>query len=207
MILAEDTRTARRLLSHLNISNRLVSYYSYNEARRIPRVLEELTRGKQIALISEAGTPLISDPGHKLVMAAVREGIPVVPIPGASSLLTALVASGLPTDRFVFEGFLPRKKGRQTRLRHLAEEEGTIVLFESAVRIEKTLEDIVKTLGNRYIVLARELTKVHEEFVRGYAKEVIQQLQSRKLKGEIVLLIAGRSFKPLLNGDAENDDR
>ncbi len=205
VILAEDTRTAARLLSHLSISNRLLSYYSYNEKRRIPRILAYLEEGKQIALISEAGTPLISDPGHKLVMAAIQRGIRVVPVPGASSVLAALVASGLPTDRFLFEGFLPRKKGRQARLQHLAEETGTIILFESAVRIEKTLEDIVKTLGNRYIVLARELTKMHEEFLRGFAEEVLAHLKSRKLKGEMVLLIAGKNFKPLLNGDVNQN--
>ncbi len=198
LVLAEDTRTARRLLKHFDISQKILSYYSYNEARRIPFVLENLKRGQQIALISEAGTPLISDPGHKLVVAAIQNNIPVVPIPGASAILAGLVASGLPTDRFVFEGFLPRKKGRQTRLKNLAQEPGTIVLYESAQRIQKTLEDIVKILGNRYIVLARELTKKFEEFIRGDALELLSELQDRQLKGELVVLIAGTDYRPNL---------
>jgi len=172
-----------------------LSYYSYNEKRRIPQVLDLLLSGKNVALISEAGTPLISDPGHKLVTAAIQNDIPVCPIPGASALLAALVASGLPTDRFVFEGFLPRKKGRKTRLEFLAQEPGTIIIYESALRIQKTIEDIVKILGNRYIVLAREVTKKFEEFIRGNAREVLQELETRKLKGEIVLLIAGTKYR------------
>jgi len=146
-------------------------------------------------LISEAGTPLISDPGHKLVMACIQHQIQVIPVPGPSALLAALVASGLPTDRFVFEGFLPKKKGRKTRLEFLSNEPGTIIIYESANRIQKTLEDIVKILGNRYIVLARELTKKFEEFIRGYALDILTQLSSRRLKGEIVLLIGGTAFK------------
>ena len=198
-ILAEDTRTAHRLLTHLGISGKILSYYSYNEKRRIPRVIDLLLSGKNVALISEAGTPLISDPGHKLVAAAIRNNIIVRPIPGASALLAALVASGLPTDRFVFEGFLPRKKGRKTRLEFLAQEPGTIIIYESALRIQKTIEDIVKILGNRYIVLAREVTKKFEEFIRGNAREVLQELTTRKLKGEIVLLIAGTKYRAVLN--------
>ncbi len=151
-----------------------------------------------MALVSEAGTPLISDPGHKLVVAAIRESIPVIPVPGASAILAGLAASGLPTDRFVFEGFLPRKKGRKTRLEQLSEEPGTIIVYESNMRIQKTIEDIVKFFGNRYIVLARELTKMYEEFIRGFAKNVLEELSSRKLKGEIVLLISGTRFQPNL---------
>ena len=198
LVLAEDTRTARRLLKHFEISQRIWSYYSYNEARRIPTIIANLKQGQQIALISEAGTPLISDPGHKLVVAAIQNHIPVVPIPGPSAVLAALVASGLPTDRFVFEGFLPRKKGRKTRLENLAREPGTIILYESAQRIQKTLEDIVKIFGNRYIVLARELTKKFEEFIRGFAQDILFELQNRQLKGEIVLLIAGLDYRPNL---------
>lgn len=205
-ILAEDTRSAHRLLNHLGISQKIISYYSYNETRRIPFVIRELESGKNVGLISEAGMPLISDPGHKLVVAAIQAHIPVVPVPGPSALLAGLVASGLPTNRFVFEGFLPRKKGRQTRLKLLAAEPGTIILYESALRIQKTLEDIVKILGNRYIVLARELTKLYEEFIRGFATDILEQLQSRKLKGEIVLLIAGNDFKPVLPRNAESEN-
>lgn len=195
LICAEDTRTLQRLLSHYNIKNRLLSYYSYNEDKRIPQILEYLERGQDIALVSEAGTPGISDPGQRLVSACVQRRIQVIPLPGASAVLAALVASGLPTNRFIFEGFLPRKKGRQKKLKMLAEEEGVIIVFESAVRIEKTIEDVVKIMGNRYIVVSRELTKKFEEFIRGFAVEVLSQLASRKLKGEIVLLIAGKDFK------------
>ncbi len=198
MVLAEDTRTASRLLQNFGIAQKLVSYYSYNENQRIPFVLEQLKSGKNFALISEAGTPLLSDPGHRLVVAAIREQFSVVPVPGPSALTPGLVASGLPTDRFVFEGFLPRKKGRKTRLELLASEPGTIIIYESAQRIEKTLDDIVKILGNRYIVIARELTKKFEEFLRGFAQEIRNELQGRKLKGEIVLLVAGTQYHPNL---------
>jgi 16S rRNA (cytidine1402-2'-O)-methyltransferase len=195
-LLAEDTRTASYLLKQFNIRKKVLSYYAYNEMKRLPQILGELKQGKMIALISEAGTPLISDPGHKLVMAAIQQGIPVISIPGPAAFLTALVASGLPTDRFVFEGFLPRKKGRNKTLQTLSTEAGTIILYESAMRIEKTIEDIVKIFGSRYIVIARELTKKFEEFIRGDAEEVLQILRNKKIKGEIVLLIAGTKFKP-----------
>jgi 16S rRNA (cytidine1402-2'-O)-methyltransferase len=204
LILAEDTRTAQRLLNHLGFSKNISSYYSYNEDKRIPQVLDRLKTGDSIALISEAGTPLISDPGHKLVVAAIKNEIDVHPIPGPSAILAALVASGFPTDRFVFEGFLPRKKGRQTRLEFLSNEPGTIIIYESAVRIQKTVEDIVKKLGNRYIVLAREVTKKFEEFIRGHAQDVLVELGSRKLKGEIVLLVAGLKYQPNLYVKDEN---
>jgi len=196
VLLAEDTRTAAFLLRHLNIQRKVLSYYSYNEAKRNPQVLDELSRGNSVALISEAGTPLISDPGHKLVVEAIKRDITIIPIPGPAAFLTALVASGLPTDRFVFEGFLPRKKGRQTKLRELANEPGTIILYESAIRTKKTIEDIVKIFGDRYIVIARELTKKFEEFIRGDAEDILKNIDRLKLKGEIVLLIAGTKFKP-----------
>lgn len=193
-ILAEDTRTASRLLHHFGISKKVVSYFSYNEERRIPYVIEELQAGKNIALIAEAGTPLISDPGLKLVAAAIHQQIMIVPIPGASALLAALVGAGIPTDRFIFEGFLPRKKGRTKTLEQLAAEQGTIVLYESPYRVQKTVEDIVKIMGNRYIVVARELTKKFEEYIRGYASDILTALSQRKLKGEVVILIAGIDF-------------
>jgi 16S rRNA (cytidine1402-2'-O)-methyltransferase len=199
VLLAEDTRTAAFLLRHLNIQKKVLSYYSYNEAKRNPQILDELSRGNSVALISEAGTPLISDPGHKLVMEAIKQNITITPIPGPAAFLAALVASGLPTDRFVFEGFLPRKKGRQTKLRELANEPGTIILYESAVRTKKTIEDIVKIFGNRYIVIARELTKKFEQFIRGNAEEILEKISDRKLKGEVVLLIAGTKFKSFFN--------
>jgi 16S rRNA (cytidine1402-2'-O)-methyltransferase len=195
-VISEDTRKAKRLLNYFKIPQRYLSYFSYNESKRIPQIIKKINSGENGALISEAGTPLISDPGHKLVMAALQNNISIVPIPGASAILAALVGSGFPTNRFVFEGFLPRKKGRQTRLKFLSEETGTIIIFESAVRIQKTIEDIVKIFGNRYIVLARELTKVFEEFIRGYAEDILPLVENKHLKGEIVLLIGGRSFQP-----------
>ena len=163
-----------------------------------------LDAGENIALISEAGTPLISDPGHKIVVAAIQNNNPVIPIPGSSAILAALVPSGLPTDKFVFEGFLPRKKGRKTRLEKLADVEVTIVIYESANRVRKTLEDIVKILGNRYIVLARELTKKFEEFIRGYVYDIAQELTHRQIKGEIVILVAGTQFYPNLDTNTGN---
>ncbi|GAB4370416.1 MAG: 16S rRNA (cytidine(1402)-2'-O)-methyltransferase [Calditrichia bacterium] len=202
-VLAEDTRKAGFLLRHLNIRQKIVSYYSYNERKRIPFVIQELKAGKHIALISESGTPLISDPGHKLVIAAIQNHLRIVPIPGPSALLVALTASGLPTDRFLFVGFLPRKKGRQSLLQELSRESGSIIIYESALRIQKTIEDIVKILGNRYIVLARELTKKFEEFIRGNAEDILQELANRQVKGEIVLVVAGTAFKPILNPEDE----
>lgn len=195
-IFAEDTRTTGRLLDHYQIRNRLMSYHAHNEQGRIPQVIEFLKNGAQIALVSDAGTPGISDPAHKLVKAAISEGITVVPVPGPTAAIAALVVSGLPCDRFVFEGFLPRKKGRQTKLKQLDEEPGTIIVYEAAVRLRKTVEDIVKYMGNRYIVVSRELTKKYEEFLRGDALSLLEELKTRSLKGEIVLLIAGRNFKP-----------
>lgn len=198
LVLAEDTRTAYRLLNHFKIHKKTWSYYSYNEMKRIPGILKKLDAGEDIALISEAGTPLISDPGHKIVVAAIQNRNSVIPIPGSSAILAALIPSGLPTDKFVFEGFLPRKKGRKTRLEKLAEVETTIIIYESANRLQKTLEDIVNILGNRYIVLARELTKKFEEFIRGSAQEIIDKLANHKLKGELVILIAGTRFRSIL---------
>lgn len=196
LILAEDTRITRRLISHYDIQNSLLSYHSYNEKARIPLILRSLHEGQELALVSDSGTPGISDPGHRLIKAVIREGIPIVPVPGPSAAIAALVASGLPTDRFLFEGFLPRKKGRQTKLKFLSEEPGTIILYESALRISKTIEDIVKYFGNRYIVISRELTKKFEEFTRGFAEDILHRLKTDRLKGEIVLLIAGKAFKP-----------
>jgi 16S rRNA (cytidine1402-2'-O)-methyltransferase len=197
VILAEDTRVTGRLLAHYEIRNRMLSYYAQNETGRIPQVIGLLREGQQVALVSDAGTPGISDPGHRLVKAAIQAQIPIVPVPGASALLSALVASGLPTQRFVFEGFLPRKKGRQSKLQQLAEEPGSIVIYESAQRLQKTVQDIVKIMGNRYIVVSRELSKKYETFIRGDALLILDQLSQQTLKGEIVLLIAGTAFKPI----------
>ncbi len=194
-ICAEDTRTTGRLLQHFEITTPMVSFYSYNQRRRIPGIIKRLLGGESAALVSEAGTPGISDPGYLLIRAAIDAGVPVSPIPGAVAFVAAVVASGLPTHRIVFEGFLPKKKGRLKKMRQLAEENGTVVIYESPHRILKTLEEIVNIFGNRYIVLAREITKKFEEFIRGSAEEVLQVVRQRNIKGEIVLVIAGKDFQ------------
>ena len=207
LICAEDTRTTQHLLKHYGIQNRLLSYYSYNEEKRIGQIVNYLNQGQKIALVSEAGTPTISDPGYRLVSECIQNNTQVVPIPGVSAAITALVASGLLTNRFVFEGFLPRKKGRQKKLKILSEEDGTIIIYESAIRIQKTIEDVVKIMGNRYIVISRELTKKFEEFIRGFAEDILFEIHSRKLKGEIVLLIAGKDFKISHLKESKRDER
>ncbi|MCF7801736.1 MAG: 16S rRNA (cytidine(1402)-2'-O)-methyltransferase [Candidatus Marinimicrobia bacterium] len=192
LIGAEDTRTSRRLLDHYQIKTPLLSYHDFNKEHVTPRLLEKLAAGDDLALITDAGTPMVSDPGFFLTRAAIAAGIEVVPIPGASALLAAIVGAGLPTDRFVFEGFLPRKKGRQTRLKQLAADPRTLVIYESPQRIEKTLRDIRAAWGNRPVVIARELTKKFEEFIRGELNDVMQKLEGKTLKGEIVLIIGGK---------------
>lgn len=192
LIGAEDTRTSRRLLDHYQIQTPLLSYHDFNKEQVTPRLLEKLATGEDLALITDAGTPMVSDPGFFLTRAAIAAGIEVVPIPGASALLAAIVGAGLPTDRFVFEGFLPRKKGRQTRLKQLAGDPRTLVIYESPQRIEKTLRDIRAAWGNRPVVIARELTKKFEEFIRGELNDVMQKLEGKTLKGEIVLIVGGK---------------
>lgn len=191
LIAAEDTRKTKILLDHLSIAKPLLSYYSYNEARRIPELISHLTGGKSVAVVTDAGTPGISDPAFLLIRAAVEKEIPVIPVPGASAALAALVASGLPTERFVFEGFLPVKKGRQTKLKELRNERRTIILYESPFRIERTLADIVAHFGDRRIALARELTKKFEEVLRGSAAEILAHVQRSRPKGEFVIVIGG----------------
>lgn len=195
LIAAEDTRTTRVLLDRYGVSKPMVSYFSYNETRRGPELIRELLAGKSIALVSDAGTPGISDPAHRIVVSAIGNGIPVVPIPGASAFLSALVVSGLPTDRFVFEGFLPLKKGRKTKLESLKAEERTIVLYESPHRIVKTLKEIAEAWGDREVVIARELTKKFEEVVRGRVSSVLREISSKPARGEYVVLIGGASAR------------
>ncbi|HEX9006489.1 MAG TPA: 16S rRNA (cytidine(1402)-2'-O)-methyltransferase, partial [Bacteroidota bacterium] len=173
LIAAEDTRTTGVLLNHLAIRRPLISYFSRNAAGRTPQLLDRLKAGASIAVVTDAGTPGISDPAYALIRDAVEAGIPVVPVPGASALLAALVASGLPPDRFVFEGFLPLKKGRRTRWERLRDEERTIVVYESPLRIVRTLEELIGQLGDRRVAVARELTKKFEEVQRGPASEVL----------------------------------
>ncbi len=194
LIIAEDTRRSRVLLEHYDIATPFgPSLYEGVERARVERVLNLLKEGKRIALISDAGTPLIQDPGYLLVKRAIEEGIRVVPVPGPTALIAALVASGFPTDRFVFDGVPPKKEGkRRAYFESLCDEERTVVLYESLHRIVKTLETLVEVLPERPIVLARELTKVHEEFLRGTPHDVLEALQRHpSIKGEFVLMIRG----------------
>ena len=192
VIAAEDTRHTQILLSHYGIRTPLTSYHEHNEKTKARQLMSRLERGEQIALVSDAGTPAISDPGYRLAVEAIRGGIPVIPIPGASALTAVLSAGGLPTDRFVFEGFLPAKKQeRRARLRALSSETGTLVIYEAPHRLTETLNDLAEILGDREIVLAREVSKVHEEFLRGRLTEVAKQIAGREIKGELTLLIGG----------------
>ncbi|MEK9627816.1 MAG: 16S rRNA (cytidine(1402)-2'-O)-methyltransferase [Nitrospinota bacterium] len=193
LIAAEDTRRTRILLNRYEIHTPLSSYNSYNKFKKGPMLMGRLKKGENIALVSDAGTPGISDPHYHLVQSALDEGINVNAIPGPSALLAALSVSGLPMDKFVFEGFLPRKKGRTTTLENLAGEKRTLVIFESPNRIQKTLKDLFKFFGNRQISIARELTKIHEEVVRGNLEDLANQ--DRKWKGELTLVIAGSNEK------------
>ncbi len=191
LIAAEDTRVSGKLLKHYEISTPMLPYHDHNKEQATPGLLRKLENGDDIALISDAGTPLISDPGFYLVRAAVAQGVEVIPIPGASALLAAVVAAGLPSDRFTFEGFLPRKKGRQTRFKALALDPRTIVLYESPHRVARTLRDIAEHMGDRDVVIAREITKKFEEFIRGTVSEIREQLDTRSIKGEVVIMIGG----------------
>jgi 16S rRNA (cytidine1402-2'-O)-methyltransferase len=194
-ILAEDTRNSGQLLKHLNISKPLYSHHAHNEHTGVPGVIKMLKEGKSLALISDAGTPGISDPGYLLVKACVDNGIEVESLPGATAFVPALVNSGFPTDRFVYEGFLPHKKGRQTRWKALAEEERTIVLYESPHRLVKALEQIIEFISpERPVMVGREISKMHEQMVRGTATEALAYFTAHpdKVRGEIVIVIAGK---------------
>jgi 16S rRNA (cytidine1402-2'-O)-methyltransferase len=201
MIAAEDTRHTRKLLSYLSIHKRIISYYREKEKEQAEKILSLLEKGKNIALVSDAGTPGLSDPGAVIVQSAVKKGIRVVPIPGASACLLALVASGLPTDRFVFEGFLPRKKKeKRMRLECLAREERTMVVYEAPHRLIETLSDLKTYLGeDRRLVIAREMTKVYEEFWRGTLEEAVSEWEVRKSKGEFTLVLEGKSQELIVN--------
>lgn len=191
LIAAEDTRKTRFLLDHLNIAKPLLSYHSYNETRRSPLIVGKLSEGKSIALVTDAGTPGVSDPAFALVRDVLQSGFRVVPVPGASAALAALVVSGLPTERFVFEGFLPTKKGRKSKLDRLKSEPRTIILYESPFRIVKTVEEILSTFGDRRMAVARELTKKFEEVLRGSGSDVLQSLKAKPPRGEYVVVIEG----------------
>jgi len=191
LIAAEDTRKTKILLDHYSISKPMLSYYSYNERHRTPQLIEKLLQGESIALVSDAGTPGISDPAYHIVQSALASNIPIIPIPGPSAFVAALIVSGLPTDRFVFEGFLPVKKGRKTKLGILKTETRTIILYESPHRVLKTLEELKSAFGERKVVVARELTKKFEETVRGPISSVLELMKTKPTRGEYVIVVEG----------------
>lgn len=192
VIACEDTRRTGQLLKHFGITGRLLSYYEHNKFRRTPEILEMLADNLTVALVSDAGTPGISDPGFYLIRAAIEKGFRVIPVPGASALLAALVVSGLPSNRFAFEGFLPKREGRRRkRLLSLVNEPRTMVFCESARRVKRLLQEMKEMWGERKVVICRELTKKFEEVIRGTLSEVAGQIAERDLKGEIVVVVAG----------------
>lgn len=196
VILAEDTRTSGILLKHLEISRPLQSYHIFNEHKAVEKLVSRMKAGEYFALVSDAGTPAISDPGFLLVRAVLEAGLEVQCLPGATAFVPALVNSGLPNDRFVFEGFLPHKKGRKTRIEGLMEETRTMIFYESTHRIQKTLLQLSEAFGeDRQACVSRELTKLHEENVRGSLAELIEYYNTHSVKGEIVLVVAGKNPK------------
>ena len=197
LIAAEDTRRTKILLNRYEIKTPLSSYNSFNKIKKARDFIEQLEKGNDLALVSDAGTPGISDPHYHLVNAAIERGVSIYSIPGPSALLAALTVSGLPMDRFIFEGFLPRKKGRTTMLENLANEKRTIVIFESANRIEKPLQDLYRFFGDRKVAITRELTKMYEEVIRGNLEELSTLTQN--WKGEITVVIAGADKKKRKN--------
>ena len=192
LILAEDTRTSGLLLKHFDIHNAMLSYHKYNEHQTVERVVDRLRAGETIALVSDAGTPGISDPGFLVAREAIRAGIEVVTLPGATAFVPALVSSGLPCDRFCFEGFLPQKKGRQSRIEALREEPRTMIFYESPHRVVKALTQFIEVFGpDRPVSVCREISKVHEESVRGTLEEVLQHFQTTEPRGEFVIVVGG----------------
>jgi len=202
VIAAEDTRRTGLLLKHFGISKPLLSYFQFNEARRSEEILERLSRNEKVALVTDAGTPGISDPGERVVRAAVTAGFRVESVPGPSALIAALTASGLPTDEFHFIGFLPHKSGqRRKRLEALKSVPGTLAIYESPFRIEKLFQELREIMGERRVVVARELTKKFEEFLRGKPAELLETAKKRRLKGEFVVLIAPETKQVIAEQD------
>ena len=196
LILAEDTRTSGILLKHYDIKNNLMSHHKFNEHGTSAGIVERLKAGAVIALITDAGTPAISDPGFYLVREAVKEGVTVQCLPGATAFVPALVSSGLPDDKFCFEGFLPQKKGRATRLTELSEETRTMIFYESPYRLVKTLKQFAEYFGEeRNVSVCREISKIHEESVRGTLTEVIAHFEETEPRGEIVIVLEGKTIK------------
>ena len=206
-ILAEDTRTSSHLMRHLGIEKPMHSHHKFNEHATVGRVVESIAAGKDVALVSDAGTPGISDPGFLLVRRCVEEGIEVVTLPGPTALIPALVQSGFPCDRFCFEGFLPQKKGRMKRLEELSSETRTIIFYESPYRVVKCLEQIAETFGTeRRVAVVREITKKFEETVRGTVVEAIAHFKAHEPKGEFVIVVEGYNPKAERSADTEEDN-
>ena len=206
LILAEDTSTSAKLLKHFEITTQMHSHHMHNEHKTVENIIQKLQQGMTIALISDAGTPAISDPGFLLTRACVEHGIPVECLPGATAFVPALVNSGLPNDKFVFEGFLPDKKGRQTRFLALAEETRTMILYVSPHKLVKTLSEFIEYFGtDRQVSVSRELSKLHEETVRGTATEVLKHFEEKPPKGEIVVIVGGKEkAKKEKNGNTQD---
>ena len=201
-IFAEDTRVTKKLLSHYEIDTVVYRYDEFTKMTQINSIINLVNEGKSIALVTDAGTPCISDPGYEVVERALKEGIKVSPIPGCSSLVTAASVSGISMRRMAYEGFLPKKKGRQTLLKKLALEERSIVIFESPHRVVRTLQDIEEYLGVREVAVCREITKMFEEIVRGTTTELIEKFKDRTIKGEVVMIVKERES----NKDVNDDD-
>jgi 16S rRNA (cytidine1402-2'-O)-methyltransferase len=192
LIACEDTRRSGQLLAHFGIKKKKISYFEHNEIKRIPQIVSALNEGQSVAVISDGGSPGLSDPAYRLVIAAIEKGISVEALPGANALIPALTASGLPTDRFFFEGFLPVKSGkRRKRLEQLTEYPHTLVIYESVHRIRKSLADIAEVFGDRQICVSREISKIHEEHIRGMAGDAARHFENKTPKGEFVIVIAG----------------
>ena len=189
LILAEDTRNSKKLLNAHNIDSKMISYHDHSSEKEIKKIVDLLLEGKDLALISDAGTPTISDPGYGLIRECIKNDITIIPIPGVSSITAAMSVSGLPSDSFTFIGFLPQKKSRLKKINQLQALDNTIILFESPFRLEKTLNQLLEHLGNRTVVIGRELTKLYEEVIRGNLKDVISHFSESKIKGEIVIMI------------------
>ena len=196
IIACEDTRHSGQLLTHFGIRKKLISYHDFNEEARLPLLLNILKGGGIVSVITDAGSPGLSDPAYRIIRAAIDNNFPVSPLPGANALIPALTGSGLPLDRFFFEGFLPNKSGaRQNRLLKLKELEHTLIFYESPFRIEKTVSDLLEVLGDRQGCVAREISKIYEEFIRGRLSDIKNIIESRKLKGEMVIVVAGYNKK------------
>ena len=207
LVACEDTRRTGRMLAGLRIKVPLVSYFEGNERERVDELLGRLSDGDDVALVSDGGTPLVSDPGYRLVHACIGAGVEVQVVPGPSAAIAALVVSGLPTDRFVFEGFLPRKPGeRMRRLEALRHEPRTLVLFESPLRVQTLLRDVLVEIGDREVAVVRELTKLHEQVVRGRVSQVLSRLGETELRGEVVVVLGGERVRPTTDLSACADE-